>query len=61
MCTRTQVLTDVTDFLKPVFTMKMVVFWVVALRSLVEVYRRFRGAASIIRALSLDDGGSKYL
>jgi hypothetical protein len=33
--------------------MKMVVFWVVAPCSLVEDYRRFRGATSIIRAIIL--------
>jgi hypothetical protein len=38
--------------------MKMAVFWVVAPCSLVEVYQRFRGAASINRP---DVGGSKVL
>jgi hypothetical protein len=40
----------------------MSVFWVVAPCSLVEVYQRFGGPASIIRAMSRpDDGGSKDL
>jgi hypothetical protein len=29
--------------------------------SLVEIYRRFRGAYSIIRRIYPDDGGSKHL
>jgi hypothetical protein len=36
-------------------SMKMTVFWDVALYSLVEVYRRFRGAYSIIALISDDD------
>jgi hypothetical protein len=34
--------------------MKMAVFWVVVLCSLVEIYRRFRDAASIIGAMIAD-------
>jgi hypothetical protein len=34
--------------------MKMAVFWDVAPCSLVEVYRRFRGPCSIIRALMME-------
>jgi hypothetical protein len=39
--------------------MKMAVFWDVALCSLVEVYRRFRGACCL-HNYSLDDGGGKH-
>jgi hypothetical protein len=36
-------------------SMKMAVFWVVALGSLVEVYRRFRGAALMMVAASASE------
>jgi hypothetical protein len=43
-------------------SMKMAVFWGVAPCSLVEVYDISDvRSASIIRAISTDDGGSKYL
>jgi hypothetical protein len=38
-------------------SMKVAVFWVVAPYSLVEVYRRLRGASDDLP----DDGGSKHL
>jgi hypothetical protein len=40
-------------------SMKMTVFWVVALCRLVEVYRRFRGVYCPHH--QGDDGGSKHL
>jgi hypothetical protein len=43
-CVRFEILTTAS--------MKMAVFWVVALYSLVEVYRRFRGAALMVGAAS---------
>jgi hypothetical protein len=39
--------------------MKMAVFWVVAPCSLVEVYRRFRGACCRHHQGDPDDGGNK--
>jgi hypothetical protein len=43
-------------------SMKMVVFWVVMLCSLVEVYQCFRGTCYLHhQGNDDDDGGSKYL
>jgi hypothetical protein len=43
-------------------TMKMAVFWVVVTCSLVEVYRRFRGACCLHhQGYCPDDGGRKHL
>jgi hypothetical protein len=44
-------------------SMKMAVFWVLAPRSLVEVYQRFRGSCCLHHQGDddPDDGGSKYL
>jgi hypothetical protein len=56
-CVRFQVLTAAS--------MKMIVFWDLAPSSLVEIYRRFRGAYSLQHqgddGDSLDDGGSMHL
>jgi hypothetical protein len=35
--------------------MKMAVFWVVALRNLVEIYRRFRAIALMMEAVSCSE------
>jgi hypothetical protein len=43
-------------------SMKMAVFWVVASCSLVEVFRRFRGARCLHHQGDRpDDGGSRHL
>jgi hypothetical protein len=43
-------------------SMKAAVFWVVAPCSLVDVYRRFRGACSLLQQGDrADDAGSTYL
>jgi hypothetical protein len=41
-------------------SLKMIVFWDVAPGSLVEIYRRFRGAYYLHHHRP-EDGGSKYL